>query len=316
MTQPPILTIGIINYNACEWLRPCLTSIFREVGDGGSMEVIVVDNASEDESVAMVRHEFPHARVLALTENRGYAAGCNEAARVGAAPFVLLLNPDVELREGCLSAMLGFAQGNPRAGIVGPRLLNSDGSHQPSCGMFPTLVGILQEAILLTRIAPRWGAVARRHGTALDPEVTQPVEVLLGAFLLCRREMLEALGGLDERFFMYSEEVDLCYRACRAGWETWYLPEATAIHHGGKSTEPVASAMFAELHRSKVRFLRFHRSPAAARVGRVLLALGAVVRGALWSAACVASAPFPSSRSRMARRAAPFWAAVAAHLRP
>lgn len=316
MTEAPLLTVGVINYNACDWLGPCLRSVLRETANL-SAEVIVVDNASSDDSLVMLRRDFPEVGVEVLPENRGYAVGCNTAAQVGSGRYVLFLNPDVELRPGCLAVLLAFAESNERAGIVGPRLLNSDGTHQASCKMFPSVIGYLQEAVFLPKLLPAWGPVARRHATRFDGSRPQPVEVLLGAFLLCRRALLDHLGGLDERFFMYSEEVDLCYRAMQAGWEVWYRPEAAAVHHGGKSTEPVAASMFAELHRSKLRFLRYHRSPPVVGAARVCLALGTFLRGLLWSLAFLVAAPFsPRWRRRLACRATPFWAAFAAHLRP
>ena len=245
------LAVVVVTYNSAATILACLRSIGT---DGVTAEIVVLDNASTDGTVDLIRREFPAVRLIASSSNAGFGCGCNRAWRETRAPYVLLLNPDAQLQPGAALALLEFARARPRAGLVGPRLLNPDGTLQHSCFRFPNL-RMVQTGLFfdLPIDSPRNG----RYPEA-DYEWARPVEHLLGACLLVRRAAVEQIGLLDEGFFMYFEETDLCYRMQAAGWQNWYTPSATALHVGAHSTSRDPERMSAIFFQSQARFWRKH----------------------------------------------------------
>jgi N-acetylglucosaminyl-diphospho-decaprenol L-rhamnosyltransferase len=249
------LTIVIVSWNVRDLLRRCLQSITLE---GSTVEIVVVDNASGDESPVMVRTEFPQVRLIANTENRGFTAASNQGLANSQGRYLLLLNPDTELVGDALATMLHYMEAHPQVGALGPKLLYPDGSQQPSRRRFPTLTTALVES---TVVQEWWtdNRTLRRYYMADTPDdAIQPVDWVVGACLLIRREAYRKVGGLDEGFFMYSEELDWCRRIKAAGWEIVYLPTAAVIHHEGKSSEQVVPARHIHFQSSKVRYFRKH----------------------------------------------------------
>ncbi len=249
------LTIVIVSWNVRDLLRRCLQSITLE---GSTVEIVVVDNASGDESPVMVRTEFPQVRLIANTENRGFTAANNQGLASSQGRYLLLLNPDTELVSDALATMLDYMEAHPQVGALGPKLLYPDGSQQPSRRRFPTLTTALVES---TVVQEWWtdNRTLRRYYMADTPDdAIQPVDWVVGACLLIRREAYRKVGGLDEGFFMYSEELDWCRRIKAAGWEIVYLPTAAVIHHEGKSSEQVVPARHIHFQSSKVRYFRKH----------------------------------------------------------
>jgi len=224
--------VAIVSYNTREHLRACLNSVAPE----GPAETVVVDNGSTDGSVEMVREEYPEV-VLIQAENRGYGAAANRAFAATSAPYVLLLNTDTLLRPGALAALVEYLGDNPRAGVVGPRLLNPDGSLQPSCFPFPSPLNVLLVGATLGRILFRpIPALRERFLRTWSHDVGRVVPWVRGAGLGIRREAFEVVGGFDEAYFLYYEETDLSYRLSEAGWETHFTPTAEIVHLGGAST--------------------------------------------------------------------------------
>ncbi|HLF27856.1 MAG TPA: glycosyltransferase family 2 protein [Anaerolineae bacterium] len=262
------LSIVIVNWNVRELLRRCLASIF--VADLPRMEVIVVDNASSDGSSEMLRAEFPQVMLLANAHNRGFPAGNNQAFAVARGRYVMTLNPDTELIGQALTGMLAYLDAHPQVGALGPQLLNPDGSIQSSRRRFPTLSTALFESTWLQGLAPH-GVLQRYYMEDIAPNVMQEVDWLVGACILVRREVLQTVGGFDEAFFMYSEELDWCKRIQSAGWKIVYLPEAKVIHHTGRSSEQAVAARHIHFQTSKVRYFRKHHGRWAAGVLRLLL---------------------------------------------
>lgn len=309
----PIVSIGIISFNAREFLDRCISSVLNQV-ENVSLEVIVVDNASTDGSADLVREKYPEVILIEEKENRGYGAAANRAFSSGSGRFNLLLNSDIELKEGCLAALIRFMNSHPEAGIVGCRLLETDGSIQRTCRSFPSFSGYLYEATFLYRLFPGNRIVGRYHLTYMDYGREAQVEVPLGALFFVRREVWEKNNGMDERFFMYSEETDFCFRASRSGWEIWYTPEGTAVHHGAKSTGHTPARMFVENHRSKLLFMRLHRGVAATLAIRLILLFGTAVRAVIWSGLWAFSGFLSQSKRDFARnRLECFWQAAAFH---
>ena len=260
------LSIIIVSWNTRDLLRRCLASLYANLPEGET-EVLVVDNVSTDGTVEMVRAEFPLVRLLDNTENVGFARGNNQALRLRRGRHILLLNPDTEVHPGALQALVCFLDEHPEVGAVGPRLLNPDGSLQVSCYPAPTLTREAWRLFHLDRLRP-YGIYPVSTWRLDQP---REVDVLMGACLLLRGETLNQVGLLDEGYFIYTEEVDLCLRVQRAGWWLAWLPQARVVHYGGQSTRQVAQSMFLHLYHSKVLYFRKHYGPAAARVYKLIL---------------------------------------------
>jgi N-acetylglucosaminyl-diphospho-decaprenol L-rhamnosyltransferase len=249
------LSIIIVSWNVRELLHRCLASVSF---DPGSAEIIVVDNASHDGSPEMVRADFPQVHLVANQGNRGFTAANNQGLALSQGRYLLLLNPDTEVVGDALATMLRYIEAHPRVGALGPRLCYPDGSLQSSRRRFPTLATALLESTVLQE----WWAdnhILRHYYIADTPDdAVQPVDWVVGACLLVRRQAYEQVGGLDEGFFMYSEELDWCKRIKNAGWQVVYLPTATIVHHEGKSSEQVVPARHIYFQSSKVRYFRKH----------------------------------------------------------
>ncbi|MHB1295235.1 MAG: glycosyltransferase family 2 protein [Anaerolineae bacterium] len=260
------LSIAIVNWNTRVLLADCLRSVQR-CADALAVETFVVDNASTDGSAAMVRETFPEVRLIANSDNVGFARANNQAIRQITGRHVMLLNSDTEVHAGALAALVRFLDDHPDAGGAGPFLENADGSLQPSCHPVLTPGREFWRLCFLEGLLPRATYPMRRW-----PEgQARQVEVIKGACLVLRREALDQVGLLDERYFMYSEEMDLCYRLTQAGWDLYWVPEARVTHFGGASTRQASEAMYLELYRSKVQFLRkFSGERGAARLKRLL----------------------------------------------
>jgi len=275
----PDLTAVIVSWNVCDLLRRCLTSVSDCGGSdpGGAspshlnVKVIVVDNASSDGSVEMVRAEFPQVRLIANDENRGFTAANNQGLAASQGRYLMLLNPDTELAGDALTKMAGYLDEQPRVGALGPQLRYADGRLQSSRRRFPTLATALFESTVVDEWWPD-NPFSRRYRMADTPDdAIQPVDWLVGACLLVRREVYQQVGGLDEGFFMYSEEIDWCRQIKSAGWEIVYLPTATVIHDEGKSSEQVVSARHVYFQSSKVRYFRKYHGAAQAELLRWFL---------------------------------------------
>ena len=248
----------VVSFNGRDYLRRCLASLLGHA-KGVSCEVIVVDNASWDGSAQMVEAEFPQAGLIPLSANVGFAAGCNRGIERAAGEFVLLLNPDTELAEDAFSPMVDHCRQNRSVGLLGPKLLNSDGSLQLSCRRFPGhLTSLFNRQSILTRLFPGNPFSRRYLMTDWAHDRIEPVDWLSGACLMLRREMVERIGGMDEGYFMYIEDVDLCYRAHQAGYEVVYFPQVAVTHHIGRSTETMPNRSIVQWHRSMWRYYRKH----------------------------------------------------------
>ena len=248
------LSVVIVNWNTRELLANCLQSLEETVRDL-SVEMWVVDNGSVDGSVAMVQERFPHAHIIVNSENVGFVRANNQAIARCRGRYVLLLNSDTKVLTGALDEMVHFMDAHCGAGVAGTRLLNPDGTFQASHSPFPTL---WREFLMLSGLGRR---LVRPRYPSYGPGVEEgarQVDYLEGACLLARRKAIEQVGVLDERIFMYAEDVDWCYRFAQAGWEVWYLPQVTIVHYGGQSSRQWQGRMEAELYRSRVYFFRKH----------------------------------------------------------
>ena len=230
--QPADLAIIVVSTNEARWLEPCLSSVFERAGTA-TLDVVVVDNGSTDGTRELVESRFPRARVVDSV-NRGFAHANNRGAMTCSARYVLFLNPDTEIVSGSFGELVTALDDQPRLGLVGVRQITADGELWPTIRYFPGISRAFGDALGAERwpVRPRWLGERELDLTRYDDEVD--CDWTSGSFMLARREALFSAGLLDERFFIYSEEPDLCLRLKRAGWGVRHMPGMTIIHHAGK----------------------------------------------------------------------------------
>jgi N-acetylglucosaminyl-diphospho-decaprenol L-rhamnosyltransferase len=278
----PDLSIVIVSWNVEALLRRCLRSIVGDSrpqaaadltmpGTSWSYEVWVVDNASTDGSVGMVRREFPFVRLITNSENLGFAAANNQAIAESKGDYLLLLNCDTELVGNAMGTMLGYMEEHSDVGMLGPMLRYPDGTLQSSRRRFPTMATAYLESTVLQQWFPQSHILRRYYLADVPDDTTQEVDWVVGACMMTRRQIVEQVGVLDDGFFMYSEELDWCYRIKQSGWSVVYLPAAEVVHHEGRSSEQVVPARHIHFQSSKVRFFRKHHGLARAELLRFFL---------------------------------------------
>jgi N-acetylglucosaminyl-diphospho-decaprenol L-rhamnosyltransferase len=277
------VSILIVNWNGGAVLENCLRSLPAALGPL-SAEIWVIDNASSDGSAARVRQQFPNVQIQVNTVNSGFAVANNQAARQAQGRYFLLLNPDTRLPPLSILALWRLAEDDPTVGVLGPRLNNADGSFQRSCWRgYPGLSMALSDALYLWKIPQ---LPLARQTEFMPDRLSKPIEVdhLLGACLFVRRETWEQVGGLDERFFIFLEETDWCYRAKQAGWRVVYNPTVTITHLGQHSVSQDPKRNLPEFYRSYCQFYRKHRSCAPAKLAmlKTTILMAAILRVALW----------------------------------
>jgi len=276
---PPDISIIIVSWNVCERLRACLNSLPPA---NPSVEIIVVDAASADGTPEMVRAEFPAVQLIARHDNVGYSRGNNLGLTQARGRYLFILNPDTELNEQTLPVLSAYLDAQPQVGLVGPQLVLADGAVQASRRRFPTLATAAFESTWLAGLAPR---SLLDHYYAADLPDDQPAQVdwLVGAALLVRRAVWQQVGGLDEGFFMYSEELDWQRRIKAAGWQIVYLPAAQVHHFEAQSSAQVPAATHIRFNTSKVRYFRkYHGALAGELLRWYLLAQFACQLGLEW----------------------------------
>jgi hypothetical protein len=291
VTEAPRVAVVIVSFEARDPLLAALASVRAHASL--PVEVVVVDNASADGSVEAVRAAHPAALVIANRENVGFARACNQGLRASRAPHVLFLNPDAELTPGAVEALVGAVEHRPDVGAAGPRTRSGDGTIQVSTGPDLTLVSEWRQRRLVLGVARRApGALAEaeaRHAREHEPDWVS------GACLIARREALEAVGGFDERFFLYEEDADICRRLRLAGWRVVFTPAAEVRHQLGRSMARAPGRARLEYHRSHLLYYRHHNGPVSRGALRVLIAL----RGA-WAWLRSAAARDPAGRAEAA----------------
>ena len=261
----------VVTYDALPWIEQCLDSL-------RGVETVVVDNGSRDGTVDFVRERFPEVRVI-VSENRGLGASWNIGLRATESRYALLLNADAWLLEGALDRLVDFADTRPRAAVVGPRILNQDGTLQRSVRGFPSLWRLATEYFFLRKLAPRSSALNAFYAGGFDHDEVRDVEVVMGACMLVRREAVDEVGFCDEDYFLFSEETDWCFRFREAGWGVVFFPGAECVHvrgaaHGGR--------LYRENLRGHLLFLWKHRGPTTADRARRLLLTALRLRGVVF----------------------------------
>jgi len=251
------ISICIVSWNVKDLLRECLSSIYDSAPEL-RYEVVVVDNNSRDGSGELVRENFPKITLIPNRVNCGFAAACNQAIRQSRGRYILLLNPDTRIQSGSLEEMLRFLDERPFSGGGGPKLINPDGTLQPSIRNYPTFKSSLGRFTILGDLG--FFRSSGNHYLARDFDYGCPsiVEQPMGAALFLRRDALDDVGGLDESFFLYYEEVDLCSRLSQAGRVIWYNPDAVIIHVGGGSTEKAGARARFQMQESQFKYFAKH----------------------------------------------------------
>jgi GT2 family glycosyltransferase len=280
------VSVVVVTFNALPWIERALESVRGH-------ETIVVDHGSTDGTLELVRERFPEARLIEQ-ENKGLGGGSNAGMRVASGAYFLLLNSDAWALDDAVERLAAFADEHPEAAVVGPRLLNPDGSLQPSVRGFPSVWRLATEYLFLRKLAPRSCALNSFYGAGFDHDEVREAEFLMGACLLVRREAADTVGLFDEDFFMFSEETDWCYRFRQAGWHVLFTPEAEFVHVGGATTRQNWGPMFREQVRGHLRFLAKHRGPKEAERARRLLLVSLRLR----------ALAFPGDRGRTYKEAA------------
>ncbi|MBD3244132.1 MAG: glycosyltransferase [Chitinivibrionales bacterium] len=255
----PRISVVIVNYRVPMLLRECLLSL-REARVDGGVEIIVVDNNSGDNSQAVVESEFPEVVWIGLKSNVGFGRACNVGARSAHGEYLLMLNPDTVIGQGTLSDCVTFMVEHPRAGLVGPKILNPDGSLQVSCRRsFPTPLVALYRFTGLSKLFPHSRRFGRYNLTYMDADKAAQVDAISGSFMFMPRDVFEEVGGFDERFFMYGEDLDLCQRIHEIGREVWYNPATQIVHFKGKSSAKRAIRSRAAFYEAMIIFSRKYR---------------------------------------------------------
>jgi len=231
------VSVVIVNYNVRDFLKNALLSLRRSL-EGLQAEIFVVDNASDDGSVDMMRADFPDVHLIANSVNAGFAKANNQALTLSTGRYLLLLNPDTLIQEDTIRTLIRFFEEHADAGMAGCKILNPDGTLQLPCRRsFPTPWVAFTKVSGLSALFPKSKIFAKYNLTYLDPDDTYEVDAISGSFMMLRRSVYEAIGGLDESFFMYGEDLDWCYRVQQSGWKLYYVPDTKIIHYKGESTK-------------------------------------------------------------------------------
>jgi N-acetylglucosaminyl-diphospho-decaprenol L-rhamnosyltransferase len=296
MTDGPGLDVVIVAFRSRELLRQCLDSL-RAHPTSGPMRVIVVDNASGDGTTEMVGSEYPEVDLTASPANLGFAAATNLGARRGEAPYLLALNPDTAVTEGALDTVLAAMEAHPDVAVAGARLLRPDGSlDHASKRSFPTPLSALGH---FTGVGRRAGATGKLAAYRAPEVESGPVDAVNGAFMLMRRAAFEQVGGFDEGYWMYMEDLDISYALAQAGWGTWYEPGATVMHVKGGTTGGERSVRLSwAFHRGMYRFYRKHYAPSRSWAFNGIVYVGI----ALKLATAVVHSLLRRSRARLRQR--------------
>lgn len=253
------ISIIIVNWNVCDILHNCLQSIYNQTS-GIHFEVIVIDNASSDSSVVMIKSKFPKVILIENSKNKGFAAANNQGIKIAHGCYVLCLNPDTIILNGAIQKSVQYADLHQEAAVIGCQVwLNSD-EIQKTCFSYPSLRNMIIRLTRLNRIFPQSIIFGKEAYSWWDRRTPMEVDVVSGMFMLVRKTAIEQVGIMDESYFVYAEETDWCYRFNKAGWKCLFTPSASIIHldGGDKSTSQASVKMFVQMQKSTLIFMRKH----------------------------------------------------------
>ncbi|WP_090792955.1 glycosyltransferase family 2 protein [Paenibacillus sp. GP183] len=272
------LSIVIVNYNTCQLTLDCLRSIVSS-SISYDYEILVVDNASRDDSVLEIRKQFPTIQLIENKQNVGFSKANNQAIRVAAGRYILLLNTDTIVQPDAIQIMLDFMEEHSSIGASGCKILLPDGSLDKACKRgFPTPSASFYYAFGFSKLFPNNPRFNQYQLGYLNPDQEYPIDCLVGAFMLVRREAIDQVGMLDEEFFMYGEDIDWCYRIKQAGWGIYYYPRTTITHYKGASSRKKPFKIIYEFHRAMFLFHRKHYRYKYPVIVNVLVYLGISIK--------------------------------------
>jgi len=300
------VSIIIVSWNTRKILYDCLASVYAQTR-GVRFEVIVVDNASADGTSEMLQSTFPQVTVIANDVNRGFAAANNQGIAVAGGRYILLLNSDTILLNDAVGMTAAFADAHHDAAVVGCSVLNRDHTRQPSCFMFHSVLNMFLAAAYLYKLFPRSRFFGRQSMSWWDAADAREVDCLNGCFMLVRRKGIEEVGDMDERFFMYGEETDWCYRFKQAGWKIMFSPEGRIIHLGGQSTVQKAGEMTVRLRLSILQFIGKHYTRLEFYMACLLTVIFLGVRLPVW---CLIGLLSPPRRKGSFTQCSAYWRGI------
>ncbi len=274
------VSICIVNWNTKDLVQKCIKSI-REKTSGLTYEIIIVDNNSLDESVQIIKSDYPECLIVESKKNLGFAKGNNEAVKKASGKYILYLNPDTELITNAIFGMFLFLEKNADFGAVGCKLVTSDGRIQFTCARtFPTPFNQFSFLAMLNRLFPQSKHLSTVEMNYWDHADNREIDCLSGACIMARKDIIDALNGFDENFFMYAEDVDLCYRIRMAGWKIYYLAEDSISHHEGASSKKRSDRHFGEIMQraSNYYFLTKHFGHIKAFEFKAAVGVGSIIR--------------------------------------
>ena len=255
----PSCSIIIVAYNSCDFLPACLKSV-RDACEGVDSQIIVLDNGSSEPILPEIKKFFPDVLWLDSEENLGFGKGCNFAEKQATKPYLFFINPDTVVSRDSFTKVLDFMADHPESGTVGCRILNEDGSIQWACRRsFPTIVSAVSKTIGLATLFPKNKILARYNMTYADPDEVTEVDAISGSFFCMRRDLYEKLGGFDEDFFMYGEDLDLCFRAKVAGCKNYYTPSTNILHFKGQSCRTRRWNSYLDFYKAMLIFVKKHK---------------------------------------------------------
>jgi GT2 family glycosyltransferase len=257
--KPVSLSVVIVSWNAKAYLEECLQSLAEDVYDG-PMEIVVVDNASSDGSADMVKRQFPAVTLIRNAANLGFSKANNIGIRRCTGDYIALVNSDIHVLKGCLSELVAFSESQADVGVVGPKIIGRDGKRQVSHKGFPRLWNSLCRALALDVLLPRMALFNGYLKWHEAPDGVTPVDILSGCFLVAKRRAIDQVGLLDERFFIYGEDMDWCKRFWQGGWKAMFVPEARAIHYGGASSANAPLRFAVEMQRADCQYWAKHHT--------------------------------------------------------
>jgi GT2 family glycosyltransferase len=277
MEKQLVVSAVIVSWNAKQYLEECLYSLNADVCEF-PMEIIVVDNASNDGSLEMVQEKFPHVKLIKNAENLGFGKANNIGIQESSGDYIALINSDVHVLSNCITRLVEYCEAHPDTGMVGPFIIGRDGKQQRSCRGFPGVWNMFCRALALDKILPRCKWVGGYFLTFWDHHTCSPVDILSGCFWLVRKKALDDVGLLDEAFFMYGEDMDWCRRFWKKGWPIVFMPDAEAIHYGGVSSSNAPIRFFIEKQRADLQYWKKHHSWIAVKSFFVISCLHHVLR--------------------------------------
>jgi len=277
------VSIIIVAWNVRKLVYDCLKSVYEQIKTI-DFEVIYVDNASEDGSVEMVKEQFGDVRIIENDENKGFIKANNQGIEISKGRYVLLLNSDTVVLDNAIAKTVEFADANAEAAVFGCKVLNPDRSLQRTCFLYPSVLNMFLSATYLYKIFPRNKYFGRERMTWWDFDSVREVETVCGCFSLVRKEAIEQVGLMDERYFVYGDDPDWCYRFKKNGWVIMFTPDAQIIHYGSQTTGQMRKEFRLQLEGSRLIFMRLHRSKLEFPVACFLTAMFFFLRVPYWIA--------------------------------